>query len=306
MENILEVKNLKKTFGSFTAVNDISFTLKEGEILGFLGVNGAGKTTTIQMLLGLLTPTEGSIHYFKKDLLVHKSDIMERVNFSSTYVSLPYILSVYECLTFIAQLYNIENRKKRVEKIIDMFHLGELRHKQIHELSAGQQTKVNMAKAFINFPKILLLDEPTASLDVEITDAVHTILLEEREKFNSSMILTSHNMAEVEKVCDRIIFIHNGKIIANDTPENLAKTIQVSHVELHITEGVRLIGDYANQHSIPFVKKGRNIILDIHEKNIPNLLKGLVQHAINYDEISIEKPTLEDYFLQVVEKEKHK
>jgi ABC-2 type transport system ATP-binding protein len=305
MENILEVKNLSKHFGSFIAVNNISFHLKEGEILGFLGVNGAGKTTTIQMLLNILTPSSGTISYFGKDLLKHQSEIMEYVNFSTTYTQLPWNLSVKENLTFLSYLYDIKNRKQRIEKIIDIFDFKELLNKSIGELSAGQKTKINLAKAFLNFPKILLLDEPTASLDVETAEEVRQVLLKERKEFNTSMLFTSHNMAEVEEICDRVVFIDKGVIIADDTPEQLAKSIQIAHVELHIKEGLKTLDEYVVKNHIPYRKKGKDIVIDVHEKDIPTILKDMVREDIVYDEISIEKPTLEDYFLQVVAKEKH-
>src|SRR3989344_3708652 len=250
MENILEVKNLTKKFGNFIAVNDISFNLKEGEILGFLGVNGAGKTTTMQMLLGILTPTKGDISYFGKNLFSHKSEIMEQVNFSTTYTQLPWNLTVKENLTFISYLYNIPERKKRIEKIMHVFDLVEMANKQVATLSAGQKTKVNLAKAFINFPKVLLLDEPTASLDVETASEMRNMLLKERTEFNTSMLFTSHNMAEVEDICDRVIFIHDGKVIANDTPENLAKSIQISHVMLVLEKGEKKLLEYCNERNI--------------------------------------------------------
>lgn len=303
MDFVLEVKNLSKHFGDFIAVKDVSLQLKEGEILGFLGVNGAGKTTTIQMLLNILKPTSGSVRYFGKDLNTHQSEIMELVNFSTTYTQLPWNLTVQENLTFLSYLYDIKNRKQRIEKIVELFNLEDLLHKSIADLSAGQKTKVNLVKAFLNFPKVLLLDEPTASLDVETAEEIRQILLEQRKQFNTSMLFTSHNMAEVEAVCDRVIFIHKGEIIANDTPENLAKSIQIAHVELHITDGLKRISDYTQGKNIIHHKKGRDIVLDVNEKDIPDLLKDLVRNEIMYDEISIEKPTLEDYFLQVVGKE---
>jgi ABC-2 type transport system ATP-binding protein len=302
MENVLEVKNLTKQFGDFVAVNDISFSLKEGEILGFLGVNGAGKTTTIQMLLNILKPTSGDISYFGKNLIRYQSEIMESVNFSTTYTQLPWNLTVKENLIYLSYLYDIKKRKQRIEKIIEIFNLQEFLSKTIGALSAGQKTKINLAKAFINFPKILLLDEPTASLDVETGEEMRQILLKERKEFNISMLFTSHNMAEVEEICDRIIFIHGGKIIANDSPENLAKTIQIAHVELHIKDGLKRLDEYATTRNLIHHKKGRDIVIDVNEKDIPDLLKDLMQHEIVYDEISIEKPTLEDYFMQVVGK----
>lgn len=299
---VLEVKNLRKQFGNFVAVDDVSFQLKEGEILGFLGVNGAGKTTTMQMLLRVLLPTSGSIRYFGKDLQQYRSEIMEQVNFSSTYTQLPWNLTVKENLAFVSYLYDIKDRKKRIEKVLDIFSIHHLKNKRIHELSAGQLTIVNLAKAFINLPKVLLLDEPTASLDVEIAETVRKILLEERKNFNTSIIITSHNMAEVEEICDRVVFINNGKIIADDTPEILAKSIQVSHVELHLTKGKELLEEYCQKEKLPYLKKGKNILIDMNEKDIANHLQAFAQKDITYNEISIEKPTLEDYFLQVVNK----
>lgn len=305
MENtVLEVKNLRKQFGDFVAVKDVSFSLQEGEILGFLGVNGAGKTTTIQMLLNILTPTSGSISYFDKELTTHQSEIMEFVNFSTTYTQLPWNLSVKENLTFLSYLYDIKDRKQRIEKITQIFDFPELLPKSIGSLSAGQKTKINLAKAFLNFPKVLLLDEPTASLDVETAEEVRQVLIKERKEFNTSMLFTSHNMAEVEEICDRVVFIDKGIIIADDTPEQLAKSIQIAHVELHITKGLTKFDEYTETHNIINRKIGKDIVIDVHEKDIPNLLKDLMQEEIQYDEISIEKPTLEDYFLQVVGKEK--
>ena len=236
--NVLEVKNLSKVFGPpanvFTAVDNISFFVEEGEILGFLGPNGAGKTTTIQMMLGVLTPSGGSINYFGKDLNHNREEILEHVNFSTTYTNLPWALSVRENLTFISYLYDIKNRKKRVEEIVEIFKLGELTNKTMSQLSAGQQTRVNLAKAFVNKPKVLLLDEPTASLDPDIASYIRNIILEDRDLHKTTILWTSHNMAEVEEMCDRVIFINKGKIIADDTPDNLARSIQIAHVELLI------------------------------------------------------------------------
>jgi len=297
---ILSVKNLTKKFAKgFTAVDNISFNLKEGEILGFLGPNGAGKTTTIQMLLGVLTPTSGEINYFGKNLKSHREEILEQVNFSSTYTNLPWDLTVWENLTFISYLYQITNRQERIKKISGTFRLDELLSQRMSELSAGQVTRVNLAKAFINYPHVLLLDEPTASLDPEVADFIRKFLLEERKKFNVSIIITSHNMAEVEEVCDRVIFINNGKIMADDTPENLAKTIEISHIELLVKDGLKRTVEYCQENQYPYKLEGRYIVVDVKEKIIPDFLRKLMDKGVFYDEISIEKPTLEDYFLEM-------
>src|SRR3990167_753069 len=230
----LEVKNLTKKFGKFVAVDNISFSLKEGEILGLLGPNGAGKTTTIQMLLGVLTYTKGTILYFGKALNENREEILEKINFSSTYTNLPWNLTVKENLTFISYLYDIDDRKKKLEELAIIFRLDKLLNQRLSELSAGQLTRVNLAKAFINDPKVLLLDEPTASLDPEVAQFIRDFILKKQEKQKISIIFTSHNMSEVEEICDRILFINNGKIVADDTPENLMKSMDTSHLRLVI------------------------------------------------------------------------
>ncbi len=296
---VLNVKDLYKKFGTFTAVNNISFSVQEGEILGLLGPNGAGKTTTIQMLLGVLTPTSGDIRYFDKDLLLHREEILERVNFSTTYTNLPWVLSVWENLTFISYLYDIKNRKERVMEIIELFKLQELAKKKMSELSAGQTTRVNLAKAFVNKPKVLLLDEPTASLDPDIASYIRTIIMDYRDKTKATILWTSHNMAEVEEMCDRVVFINKGTVIANDTPDKLARSIQIAHIDLLIKDGMKRLIEYCDTRKIVHKAQHRSIIIDVKEKELANFLRGIMDAGVIYDEISIEKPTLEDYFLQV-------
>jgi len=295
---ILEAKNLSKRFGKFQAVDDVSLSLKEGEILGLLGPNGAGKTTTIQMLLGILTPTAGEVFYFGKSLSDYREEILEQVNFSSTYTNLPWDLTVRECLSFVSYLYDIDDRQGRIKKIADLFRLDQILGKNIMDLSAGQITRVNVAKSFINFPKVLLLDEPTASLDPDVADYIRKFLLEDRQKFNTSIIFTSHNMAEVEEVCDRVIFINHGRIVADDTPENLANTIQTSHVQLLSLKNLEAIAGYCTKLNLDHKLEGKRITITIREKQIAGLLQDLSGQNLSYEEISIEKPTLEDFFLE--------
>lgn len=300
MPKALEVQNLTKRFGALVAVDNISFSLEEGEILGLLGPNGAGKTTTIQMLLGVLTPSSGTIRYQGKDFLNNRREIAEKINFSSTYTSLPGDLTIRENLNFISKLYDIPDPKKRIEEIIELFRLGELITKRYYDLSAGQQTRVNLAKAFINYPSVLLLDEPTASLDPDVAVYIREFLDIERKKIRSSVIVASHNMAEVEELCDRVLFINHGKIIADDTPENLAKTIEVAHVEFIVSDehSQKLLEEFCNREHLIVHRDGRRIVVDTKDREIPRLLEGLVSSGVKYDEISIERPTLEDYFLK--------
>jgi ABC-2 type transport system ATP-binding protein len=214
---VLEVRNLSKRFGDFTAVNDISFAIKPGEILGLLGPNGAGKTTTIQMLLGLVTPSAGSIRMFGLDLSTHRETILQQVNFSSTYISMPQSLTVEENLWVIGRLYGLADIPRRVGEIVKKLEMEEFCHKVTRKLSSGQMTRLTLAKAFLTDPKILFLDEPTASLDPDIADKIRVLLKEERRSSGLSMLYTSHNMREMEEMSDRIIFLQRGKIVAEGT-----------------------------------------------------------------------------------------
>lgn len=294
----LIVKDLSKTFNKFRAVDSVSFDLKEGEILGFLGPNGAGKTTTLQMLMGALTPTSGEISYFGKSLFTNREEILEKINYSSTYTSLPWNLSVKENLTFISYFYKINNRKKRIEEICEIFKLQELMKQRVTELSAGQTTRVNLAKAFLNHPKILLLDEPTASLDPDIAKYLRDFILSQREEFKVSIIFTSHNMKEVEEICERVIFINKGKIIANDAPIKLAGKIDITQIEL-LTNDISKLEKFCNAKKIKISINNKYAFISLKEKGVPQFLKSLTEENISYEEISINKPTLEDYFLNV-------
>src|SRR5260221_3397216 len=249
------------------------------------------------MLLGIMTPTQGEVNYFGKNLQKNREEILEKINFSSTYTNLPWLLTVKENLHYTSYFYDIKNRKARIEKIVEIFRLKDLLKKAIHELSAGQQTRVNLAKAFINFPRVLLLDEPTASLDPEVASFIREFLIEEREKFQVSIIITSHNMAEVEEVCDRVIFINKGKIIANDTPENLATSIQIGHVEFLFGKDLTQAISYFKKEKFLYSVEGKYVTVDIEEKNLAKFLQALGENNIHFSEISITKPTLHDYFM---------
>jgi len=301
--DILTVKNLTKRFGKFTAVNNISFSLKEGEILGLLGPNGAGKTTTIQMLLGVLTPTQGEVKYFGKNLIDNKEEILEKVNFSSTYTQLPWLLTVEENLKFVSYLYEIKNRGQRIKKIIEAFRLKGLFKEQMKDLSSGEVTRINLAKAFINYPKILLLDEPTASLDPETADYIRKFLIKERNKFNISIIWTSHNMAEVESLCDRVIILKDGLIVGNDTPSVLAKKIEFSRLRLRVTKNPLELDKLVAHHQLSISVNENISTITIKEQLLPLFLYELTKKNVHYSEISIDKPTLEDYFMKIAKGE---
>lgn len=310
---ILEVKNLVKTFVtkkffedpvSFTAVNDISFNLNEGEVLGLLGPNGAGKTTTLQMLLGLLTPTSGQIKYFGKDFAAHRTEILEKVSFASTYLKLPGILTVSENLNLYGKLYNMPEdfRTSQIDKNLRLFEIWELRNNLTKTLSAGQLTRLMLAKAFLPNPKIVFLDEPTAALDPDISLQVRKFILERKKELGISIIFTSHNMAEVEELCDKVLVLKNGQIIASETPRNLAKTVTTCRVQL-LVNNIDLAVNFATARRVVYEVEEMFITFEVDEQDISKLLISITQADIKYTEISIEKPTLEDYFLQITKRD---
>lgn len=223
MATILRVTNLTKQYNSFTAVNRISFEVKEGEIVSLLGPNGAGKTTTIQMLLSLVSPTSGDIEVFGKNLKGHREELLAMMNFSAPYSLLPYNLTPREALTVFSLLYGVRNYRERVKSLVDEFNLGELVNKKIGQLSSGEQMRLGVAKAFVNNPKLLLLDEPTASLDPPTARQLRARILNRIRESRGAVLWTSHNMREVETVSDRIIFLSRGRVVADDTPQNLKK-----------------------------------------------------------------------------------
>ena len=228
---VLEVRNLTKTFGDFTAVNGISFALHPGEILGVLGPNGAGKTTTMHMLLGLITPTSGTISMFGMDLETHREAILQQVNFSSTYMSMPQSLTVEENLWVVARLYGLPDVQRKIDDIVKKLEMGEFRNKVTRKLSSGQMTRLTLAKAFLTEPKILFLDEPTASLDPDIAHKIRALLKDEQRASGLSVLYTSHNMREMEEMSDRIIFLQKGNLVAEGTAAQIVSRFGQTDLE---------------------------------------------------------------------------
>lgn len=298
MSDAIIVRNLTKSFKGFTAVNNVSITLANGEILGLLGPNGAGKTTTFQMLLGILTPTSGSIQYFGKDLFAHRSEILERVNFSSTYTNLPWNLKVSDNLAFLSRLYVMVDRKKRLSEIISTFRLEQLLDKPVVALSAGELTRLNLAKAFMNDPEIVLLDEPTASLDPESAHVVREYILKRRKESGMSVLFTSHNMGEVETVCDRVVFIHRGAVVADDTPINLARTLDRCNISLIVpAEQEQDFSECCARFETTAATQDGYTTISLPEGAVSEFLQELGRRSIPLHGITITRATLEDYFL---------
>lgn len=223
MDAIVEVRGLTKDFNGFMAVEDISFDCRRGEILGLIGPNGAGKTTTLQMLLGLTTPTSGVIRIFGLDMDSHRQEILSRVNFSSSYISLPFSLTVRENLMVFARLYGVASPKRRIEELLGIFEIGALKDTPVRRLSSGQITRVCLCKALLNSPEVLFLDEPTASLDPDIADKTRKLLKKIKDERSISILYTSHNMKEMEEMCDRVIFMDKGRVIETGAPEEIKR-----------------------------------------------------------------------------------
>ena len=230
-EILVEVQNLRKEFGGTVAVADVSFTVPRGEIVGVLGANGAGKTTTIQILLGLIKPSGGKVTIFGKDLERHRIEILQRSNFSSAYTGLPSNLKVWENLLIFAMIYGVKGHRQKIDALLEMFEITHLRTKITGNLSSGESTRVNLCKSLLNDPELLMLDEPTASLDPDIADKVRKLLRRIQSERQITMVYTSHNMRDVEEVCDRVLFMHKGRIIAEGTPQEVKDKFKQTSLE---------------------------------------------------------------------------
>jgi ABC-2 type transport system ATP-binding protein len=217
----ISVIGLSKRYGETIAVNNIDFTVRRGETLGLLGGNGAGKTTTIAMLLGLLVPSSGQIRMLGHDMATDRFAALARMNFSSPYVALPGRLSVAENLRVYAHLHGVRQIETRIDELSEQLDLGALLDRPAGELSAGQKTRVALAKSLINRPDILLLDEPTASLDPDTGDLVRSWLERYRDESGCTILLASHNMAEVERLCTEVLMLKKGQVVDRGSPAAL-------------------------------------------------------------------------------------
>ena len=223
MENLVEVKNIKKKYGSKEAVKGISFNIKENEILGLLGPNGSGKTTTIGMMLGLLKPSNGEILIDGKKIEENRIETLQKINFISPYIELPKKLTLKQNLIVYCKLYNVLDTKNRIEYLVEKLRLEDLLNRVTGELSLGQKNRASLAKALINNPTVLFLDEPTASLDPEIGEFVRSFLENYKKEKKISILLASHNMTEVTRLCKTVLMMKDCIIIDKGHPEELIK-----------------------------------------------------------------------------------
>lgn len=220
-QSVLKVTSLVKEYGSLRAVDNISFAVAPGQIVGLLGPNGAGKTTTINMVLGILEPTGGSIEVLEKNLKTRRSEVVQQMNFSAVYAQIPGNLTVYQNLYIFGLLYNVKNLKEKIKALLRDYDLETFAKTRAGLLSSGEATRLNLAKAMINDPALLLLDEPTSSLDPSVAQTLREKIKAQAQKSGLAVLWTSHNMHEIEQVCDEVLFLSHGKILLQGDPRTL-------------------------------------------------------------------------------------
>ena len=230
-ELILKTEGLAKDYGPVKAVDNVSFSINSGKIVGLLGPNGAGKTTTINMILGILEPTQGVIEIFGKNLKEHRSKISKSINFAAVYAHMPANLTVWQNLYVFGLLYEVKNLKERIKYLLHEFDLERFSDTKAGLLSSGEASRLNIAKAIINNPRLLLLDEPTASLDPNISQLVRQKIKDYVEKTKTATLWTSHNMQEIEAVCDQVLFLSHGKILLSGNPKTLPSEYGMKDME---------------------------------------------------------------------------
>ncbi|HLW48145.1 MAG TPA: ABC transporter ATP-binding protein [bacterium] len=297
---LLEVDNLVKDFGGFRAVDRVSFAIPKGRIIGLLGPNGAGKTTTIHMLLGITTPTAGRIVYFGQEFTAHRQACLQRINFASSYNTLQGRITVWQNLSVFGHLYGIRRPDAKIRRWADYFQVTPLLQKRYWDLSTGQRTRVNLIKALLNDPELILMDEPTAALDPDIADKTLSLIEEIRRDAGVSILYTSHRMNEVTRICDEVVFLDRGRIFAQDTPLGLTKRIRSAQLRLTVEGDHATIAAFLRERAQNFrFTQDHTVVIDTTEQRIPELIFGLSERDVWITDIEVEKPTLEDVFLKI-------
>ncbi len=305
MRAVLSVRELVKEFPGnppLKAVDQVSFDLGEGEILALLGSNGAGKTTTIQLLLGILSHTRGSIFYFGSDFHQFRESCLEKIGFASAYVHLPGNLTVEQNFEVFGRLYGLDRAtiRERTIPLLDRLGISEKKRARTATLSAGQLTRVALIKAFMVRPRLILLDEPTASLDPDVAKEVHSFLLEQRDSKGVSILFTSHKMDEVAHLSDRILFLKKGKVVADNSPEQLINDGVDSLLTLGVVDRIDEMIAWVERRDFPYRRDQHRIEVEIMGSMIPRFLSDLAHEGFGYNSIRIDPPKLEAYFLKMV------
>jgi ABC-2 type transport system ATP-binding protein len=300
MQVLLKVEGLVKDFGALRALNGISFSVQKGMVLGLLGPNGAGKTTCIDILLGATMPNAGHIEYFGQDFFANRQACLRRINFASAYHNLQNRTSVRQNLTVFAHLYEVEHPRTKIDELMQYFEIADIADRRFGDLSAGQRTRVNLIKSLLNEPELILMDEPTASLDPDIADKTLSLIEDLRRDRQLSILFTSHKMDEVTRICDEVIFLSKGEIVSQGTPLELTKAF--SGVELRLAfegDGSRLTPYLeATGHAFSF-PRDFEVVVTAPEERIPKILYDISGLGISITDIDVHKPDLGDVFLQI-------
>ncbi len=301
--SVLSVKNLTKRFNSFVAVDNISFDVQKGQVVGLLGPNGAGKSTTIHMLIGLTIPTHGQISFFGHDFVSDRQDILQRINYSSAFNTLQGRITAFENLLVFARLYQVKDAKKKIAELANYFEASDIMKQRFWDLSAGQKTRINLIKSMLNDPEIILMDEPTASLDPDIADKTLSFIEDMIKKRNLTVLYTSHNMNEVTRICDDVIFLDHGKIVAHDTPIGLTKQIPQAELRLTFDNEQKVVEDFLKGLNLKYTfENSSSVIIETHEERIPKIIFGMSKTGVYMTDIEVKKPDLEDVFLHIARK----
>src|SRR5665213_2615178 len=297
-DSVLKVEKLVKDYGDYRAVDNISFEIKKGQILGLLGPNGAGKTTTIQILVGITNMSSGKISYFGKDFQKYRQASLQRINSTSAYNTLLGRITVMENMMTFAGLYRVKDRRKKITELLERFEVSHLAQNRYQELSAGERTRVNLAKSLLNDPELLLMDEPTASLDPDIADKTLAWVEQLRSQHNVSILFTSHNMSEVEQICDDVIFLDRGKIVSQGSPADHTKKFDKVEIALTFKAPYERIIKILDSKKLSYQshETGRVSIYSPKEEAAV-IIAELVDAGIKISNTQIHQPDLKQVFI---------
>jgi len=312
MSAILKIRNLKKTYLikklfsktiKVHALKGISFDVNEGEIFGILGPNGSGKSTTLNILSDLLTPESGNITIFDKNFLKNTQSIKQHTALINGYSSYPLKLTVFENMQIYAKIFNIKNYKKRIKELLTLVGLIDKKDCRFSQLSSGQRTRVNIVKGFLHKPKLIFMDEPTIGLDPVIGKKIRDLILKINKKEKTTIIFTSHNMQEVEEICDRIALLKEGKILKIAKLNELIRLIDVDEIYIKFKGNRKSVENIMKQSDVVEYNIKRNeLFFEVkHDFNIDSLLKKFVNRKIEIKDFHKKKPTLEKVFIEISE-----
>ncbi len=301
----IQVRNLVKTFpakeGKITAVNNISFSVKKGEIFGLLGVNGAGKSTTLNILSGLLTPDSGSITIFGKDISLHEEEIKDKFNLATAYYSLSSHVTVLQNLNVYARLYHVTNPLQKIKELTERFMISHVLNIRVQSLSSGERSRLGLVKSMLNDPQLLLLDECTVGLDPNMAELTRDYLQKYNRETGCTIVFTSHYMQEVEQLCHRIAFMDEGKIVKVGKAKDLVKELDQQTVTLHFSRKIEEAKKILEQEKISYTVSHGGVLkfrIKNQEKVIYPLFQKFVQNNVSFDDLHLDKPTLEEYFIK--------